>query len=145
MIHLAFLSIFWHPLGQCAGSAHEVARCRSYNWWSGIAADFSELTMLAILATLFRHLNCHVNTPHFCLRFGHPVAGTSFRACKKHHPHRESDGTVTAAHISDALTQAQAAYAGDTTGSITIEQLEGAIESALRHEREREDQALGDP
>jgi hypothetical protein len=102
MIHLAFLNIFWHPLGQCAGNVHEVARCKSYNWWSGIAADFGEIALFGILITGFRHFNCHVNSPHFCWRFGHPVVGTSFRACKRHHPGRESSGKVTAEHINHA-------------------------------------------
>lgn len=100
MIHLGFLTLFWHPLGQCAGSAHEVSRCKSYNWWSGIGAVvFGELAALGILITLFKHVNCHVNSPHFCFRYGHPVPGTSFRACHKHHPGRETGGKVTAENI----------------------------------------------
>ena len=74
-----------------------------YQFWSGIGSDFSELAMLGILITMFRHFNCHVSSPHFCWRFGHPVPGTSYRACWKHHPVRKSDenGKVSAQNIKD--------------------------------------------
>lgn len=52
------------------------------------------ITLVAFLATAFKHFNCHVNAPHFCWRFGHPVVGTSFRACHKHHPKREKKVTA---------------------------------------------------
>jgi hypothetical protein len=73
----------------------------SYNFLSGPLPD---ITLLAIFGAGFRHFNCHVNTPHFCWRFGHVVAGTSFRACKKHHPskYRQPHGKVTAEHIREA-------------------------------------------
>jgi hypothetical protein len=95
----------WHPLGQCAGHAAEVERCKSYNFHSGIAANIGELALVASVlggaATLFRSNNCSVTSPRFCWRFGHPVAGTSFKACRKHHPSkwRKEDGQVTAHHI----------------------------------------------
>ena len=73
-----------------------------YGFWSGIGSDFGEVVLLGIFATMFKHFNCHVNSPHFCFRFGHPVPGTSFRACHKHHPGRETGGKVTAAHILEA-------------------------------------------
>ena len=56
-----------------------------YHLLSGPVGD---LVYLAGIVTLFRHFNCHVNSPRFCLRYGHPVVGTSYRACNKHHPHR---------------------------------------------------------
>ncbi len=72
-----------------------------YQWWSGLGSDIFILTGIGIA---LRHFNCHVNKPRFCWRWGHPVPGTSFRACKKHHPsqYRQPHGQVTAQHISDA-------------------------------------------
>jgi len=101
---LAFLSMFWHPLGQCAGTAHEVARCRSYNFWSGIGSDLGELTLITGVAVAFwrtrKHLECHVEAPRPCHRIGHPVAGTGHRACRRHHPHAQEKGSgITAEDI----------------------------------------------
>lgn len=101
---LGFLSLFWHPLGQCAGNAHEVARCKSYNWWSGIAGDFGELTLITGVAVAFwrtrKHLECQVEAPKNCHRIGRPVPGTGHRACRLHHPHAQEKGTgITAQDI----------------------------------------------
>jgi hypothetical protein len=63
--------------------------------------SYVEILSVAILVSLavtaFRHFNCHVNSPHFCWRFGHPVEGTHYRACRKHHPTRPAK--ITAEHI----------------------------------------------
>jgi hypothetical protein len=111
----------WHPLGQCTPAssnahiaAHEIVRCKSYNLWSGIVSDIGEITLvtaaLTLIFTMFRAHNCSVSSPRFCWRFGHPVVGTSFKACTKHHPGkwRKEDGLVTAAHIDCAHKEAAA-------------------------------------
>lgn len=102
---------FYHPLGQCAPAsanahiaAHEIARCRSYNWYSGFAANFGELVILTGLSgfawRVHKHLECHVELPKNCHRLGRPVAGTGHRACRRHHPHADERGTgITAASI----------------------------------------------
>jgi len=85
--------VLYHPLGQCAGTTAEVIRCHSYNLWSGIVSDISELTLIATVATgitiFWRKHNCH---EHRCWRLswhpdsdGHPV-------CKRHHPEHPSRG-----------------------------------------------------
>lgn len=52
-----------------------------YGFWSGIGGDAS---ILAVPAVLMRHHNCHVK---WCWRLGrHPVAGTEYVVCRKHHP-----------------------------------------------------------
>lgn len=52
-----------------------------YLWWSGF---FGDLTIFAVPLILLRKHNCHQK---WCLRLGrHPVAGTTFTVCKKHHP-----------------------------------------------------------
>jgi hypothetical protein len=52
---------FWHPLGYCTGTPHQVMLCKGYNAWSGIQGSF--LTnlpgWLAALALLWFHHNCH--------------------------------------------------------------------------------------
>lgn len=98
--HLAtfFPVWFWHPLGQCAAATHaEYIRCRSYNFWSGIASDFGEVTLVTGLFVtgwrIRKNLVCHVEAPKPCHRIGHPVPGTGHRACRRHHPHAQGRGT----------------------------------------------------
>lgn len=57
----------------------------------------SAAILVSLAVTAFRHFNCHVNSPHFCWRFGHPVEGTHYRACRRHHPTRPHK--ITAEHI----------------------------------------------
>lgn len=51
-----------HPLGQCAGHAAEVIRCESYNFYSGIGSDASEITLIgaavALIVGVWHHVNC---------------------------------------------------------------------------------------
>lgn len=64
-----------------------------YLWWSGVFADAS---LLAAPAVLLRRHNCHVKG---CMRLGrHPVAGTAFVVCRRHHP----DQHPTADDVKDA-------------------------------------------
>jgi hypothetical protein len=94
---------FWHPLGQCAGTHAEVIRCKSYNWWSGIASDLGEVTLIGGLVIGSRKFKkqheCHVESPVNCKRFGRPVPGTGHIACRKHHPHAEEKGAITVEDI----------------------------------------------
>ena len=61
-----------------------------YGWWSGFAGDLSILATPVVL--LHKH-NCHVRG---CPRVGkHPVAGTTWTVCRKHHP----DDHPTAADV----------------------------------------------
>jgi len=66
-----------------------------------LVTSYVEILSAAILVSLgvtaFKHFNCHVNSPHFCWRFGHPVEGTHYRACRRHHPTRPRK--ITAEHI----------------------------------------------
>lgn len=69
-----------------------------YLAWSGWGGDLSSLAIFGALMRLYRHNNCHV---HGCWRIGrHPVEGTPYVTCAKHHP----DGAPThervlAAHL----------------------------------------------
>lgn len=52
-----------------------------YSFWSGFFGDASILTTPAVLA---RRHNCHTRG---CPRLGrHPVAGTTWTVCRRHHP-----------------------------------------------------------
>lgn len=52
-----------------------------YSFWSGV---FSDASVLAVPLVILRKSNCHTKG---CLRIGrHPVEGTVFRVCRKHHP-----------------------------------------------------------
>lgn len=55
-----------------------------YGFWSGFGSDLGELAIIGGLAAVYRKHNCHVRR---CWRLGrHPVAGTAFVTCRKHHP-----------------------------------------------------------
>lgn len=66
-----------------------------YLAWSGVGGD---LGIIGALLAVVRHRNCHV---HKCWRVGrHPVAGTTFVVCRRHHP----DGAPTAADVREAAS-----------------------------------------
>lgn len=69
-----------------------------YLAWSGFGGDFGELAIVGALVAGVRHRNCHV---HGCWRLArHPVAGTTFVVCRRHHP----DGAPTAADVREAAS-----------------------------------------
>lgn len=62
--------------------------------WGGLVFHGVELGALyLLLRPLYRrvhgHLECRVTG---CANWGHPVHGTSFRACPEHHPHLSPGG-----------------------------------------------------
>lgn len=62
---------------------------RWYGFWSGAGSDLGEAAIVGGLISILRKHNCHV---HGCWRVGrHPVEGTSYLVCRRHHP----DGKVT--------------------------------------------------
>lgn len=65
-----------------------------YLFWSGI---FGDVSIFAAVAMLYWHHTCHVDN---CLRFGrHPVNGTTYTTCRKHHPaDATTEGTIATAH-----------------------------------------------
>lgn len=79
---------------------------RWYALWSGVGSDVGEVAILGGMVAFWRRHSCHVDSPRFCWRWGaHPVEGTPFRACKRHHP--AVPDKVTAAHIAAAHADAQ--------------------------------------
>jgi len=75
---------------------------RWYAFWSGIGSDIGEAALIGGAFEFYRrHLTCHVDSPRFCWRPAiHPVVGTPYRTCKKHHP--AVPDKVTAEHITAA-------------------------------------------
>jgi hypothetical protein len=72
-----------------------------YLFWSGPGSDLGYLAVFGGLAAHYRRHTCHVDHPRFCWRPGvHPVSGTPYRACKKHHP--AVPDRVSAEHIERA-------------------------------------------
>lgn len=72
-----------------------------YLAWSGPGADLGEFAIVGALFTHYKRHTCHVDTPRFCWRPGiHPVAGTPFRACGRHHP--TVPDRISAEHIAQA-------------------------------------------
>jgi hypothetical protein len=68
--------------------------------WGGIIVKLIGLVIFGFFVRWVRkHFECHVESPENCHRIGHPVAGTGHRACRKHHPHAEEKGSITAADI----------------------------------------------
>jgi hypothetical protein len=79
---------FWDPSGHF------------YVFWSGLGGD---LAYLGGVLALVHHVNCHAKG---CLRIGkHPVDGTAYKVCRKHHPDVPTNG-ATAAQIAQAATDA---------------------------------------
>lgn len=55
-----------------------------YGFWSGFGSDIGEVTIIGGMAAVYRRHNCH---EPWCWRIGrHPVEGTPFSACRRHHP-----------------------------------------------------------
>lgn len=87
LVCLALPAWFWHPLGNCAGLPYkQTVACKSYNLWSGIESDASQLAQAAALITLVlgfwhRH-NCHEKGCLWPVRHG-----------KTHCPRHEKDET----------------------------------------------------
>lgn len=67
---------------------------RAYNFWSGFGADLGYASIFVAVTsgvvTGIRRANCHVKG---CWRIGkHPLEGTPYHLCAKHHPEVPSAG-----------------------------------------------------
>jgi hypothetical protein len=70
-----------------------------YGFWSGFGSDISEFAIAVGIYTGVRKVNCH---SWHCWRIGHhPLEGTPYHLCKKHHPDVPKHG----AKIEDILAQ----------------------------------------
>jgi hypothetical protein len=75
-------------------------------FWSGPGSCLGYFAIFGGMFAFYRRHTCHVDSPRFCWRPGtHPVVGTPFKACKRHHP--AVPDQVTADHILAAHNDAQ--------------------------------------
>ena len=73
-----------HWLAYVTGSENTSGAPPNYNFWSGFGSDLSEIAIAGALFGVVRKYNCHVKR---CWRIGrHPVDGTTFVVCRRHHP-----------------------------------------------------------
>ncbi len=71
-----------------------------YGFWSGFGSDVGEIAIIGGLLTLVRHHNCHVRR---CWRIKrHPVEGTPYVTCRKHHPTLSGTDHPTAEDVAAA-------------------------------------------
>lgn len=72
-----------------------------YDAWSGcIPALIGAVSAASVVWAVLRSLNCH---QHRCWRLGkHPVAGTGWKTCRRHHPDPRVAGGLQAHHIEAA-------------------------------------------
>lgn len=81
---------FWHWLLVHTGTVNEAGPW--YAWWSGFASDIGEFAIIGGLVAAYKKHNCHVSG---CWRIArHPVEGTPYIVCRKHHPTVPKDVTV---------------------------------------------------
>lgn len=71
---------------------------RWYGFWSGIGSDIGQVTLLGGGVALWSRHTCHVTGCHRWAR--HPVQGTPYATCAKHHP--DVPDKVTPEHIEQA-------------------------------------------
>lgn len=92
---MAFLHWLVHVTGSDYGLPY--GHFSFYDLLSGSASDLGKLALFGALIAWYRRNECHVDA---CRRLGrHPVAGTPFVTCRKHHPHgAPSHQDVIAAH-----------------------------------------------
>lgn len=79
-----------------------------YGFWSGFGSDLGEVTLLGLAVGVVKSRNCHVKG---CWRLGkHPVSGTPFAVCRRHHPELEHRH-IRAEHVHAAHKRARQAAA----------------------------------
>lgn len=79
---MAWLDAFRHWLAVHTGTVNEPGPY--YGFWSGFGSDIGEVTIIGGIAAIYVRHNCHVK---HCWRIGrHPVEGTAYVTCRRHHP-----------------------------------------------------------
>lgn len=73
-----------------------------YGLWSGFGGALPDIMIVTAACGWWWARTCHV---HRCWRIGrHPVEGTPYRACRRHHP---SGGKLTHGQLLDAHRRAR--------------------------------------
>ncbi|MGA2469255.1 MAG: hypothetical protein ABSG64_01025 [Solirubrobacteraceae bacterium] len=98
-----FLLHWWNVIVE---PAYWPESSKGYAFWSSLAgatAIFSGSMVVALhLLRSYWKDQCHVTG---CHAYGHPVYGTSHRACRTHHPHLDKTTVVTAEDIARAARE----------------------------------------
>lgn len=72
----------WHSILDFFGVIDEGGK--GYGFFSGVGSDIGELAIIGGLISIYRKHTCHIDG---CWRIAkHPVEGTPYVACRKHHP-----------------------------------------------------------
>lgn len=72
----------WHWIEIHTGTVNESGPY--YGFFSGFGSDLGEVTILGVIVTGYRHVNCHSKG---CFRIArHPVEGTPYKVCRRCHP-----------------------------------------------------------
>lgn len=74
----------WNWIEIHTGTADPRGSPAYYNFWSGFGSDLGEVAIIGGVVAMYRKHNCHVTG---CWRIArHPVEGTPYIVCRKHHP-----------------------------------------------------------
>jgi hypothetical protein len=92
VIHHPAAFHFWTWLGHMTGVSDEAGP--GYGFWSGIGSDIGQVTLIGGMLAFWHQHSCH---DHRCLRLAvHPVEGTPYKTCRKHHPVLSTHKRITA-------------------------------------------------
>jgi hypothetical protein len=97
-----------------------------YGFWSGTGSDIGELTLIGAVIVALRRINCHDKG---CWRITtHPIEGTPYKACRKHHPVLSKQPRITAELMAKAHEEVQARRRADSEAIKEIHQHMTALE-----------------
>lgn len=100
------MHIWLHPLLHVLGVDSSTSQW--YYFWSAFGSG--PVAWLFLPLVYLRHQNCH---EPWCPRIGrHPVDGTPYKACRRHHP--ELRGKPTRGHMTRAFLAAKERKASDS-------------------------------
>jgi hypothetical protein len=96
----------YHPIlvhiSQLTGTSSSSSR--AYNFWSGFGSDIAEVAILGGIIQMYRRHNCHV---YRCWRISHhPIPGSPYVCCKKHHPEVPSKAREITQEVIDEACRA---------------------------------------
>lgn len=77
----------WHWISSAFSTyVLHVQHGNGYQWWSGMGANFGEMTIIGVVISGYRrwrqHNTCHVEN---CNKLGHKHPGHGFPVCRNHY------------------------------------------------------------
>lgn len=98
-----------------------------YGFWSGAGSDIGEATLVGAIIVAVRRVNCHGKG---CWRVvTHPVDGTPFKACRKHHPVLSHQPRITAEVMAKAHEEVRRASRAESENLAAIHERVAALEA----------------